>query len=317
MPREHATVGRPRGIPRVVGAPDTTRGGPEPSSGATAITQASSVSSTKATRVPSGDTAGAPEATRERRRRPLPATPSRATTRRAPSPSTTIEPLGIDPGPTPPRVPTHGPHRSRRPSTSGPRRRRRPPPRPGPCHRATSVAPRPPVNTRGGYRRWRWANPGHVACPLHVARTPCRRARLPSPEAEPLRIALLDLPGQPALRRPGRLQPPPRPASSPSSGTRSRCSPASPGPSSTTRVAAREGRRASTSTAPRTRSGCRGRTSSATAIDVAGVRASCARPASPSRTRSACGSARLLQRPPRRLRPRARQPVPRHAACSG
>ena len=88
------------------------------------------------------------------------------------------------------------------------------------------------------------------------------------------------LPRQPALRRPGRLQPPPRPRAhrARAHGDDVR------GPAVAGRRRAghaREGRRASTSTGARTRSGCRGRTSSATAIDLAGVRDHVQRPGFP------------------------------------
>ena len=66
------------------------------------------------------------------------------------------------------------------------------------------------------------------------------------------------VPQQAALRRSGRLRPAPQPRAGRASGTRSRCSPASPTPSSTTGVRLTKVP-ASTSTASPTRSGRRGR----------------------------------------------------------
>ena len=48
-----------------------------------------------------------------------------------------------------------------------------------------------------------------------------------------VRIATAVLPEQAPLRRPGRLRPPPQPRAGTRSVTRSRCSPASPTPTST------------------------------------------------------------------------------------
>ena len=98
-------------------------------------------------------------------------------------------------------------------------------------------------------------------------------------------------------------------------GHQSRCSPASPSPSSTIPSSSSRSR-ASTSTAPRTRSGCRGPASSATrstsrefAHHVRGrvPRAVHVQPAGPAAPAG----------PARRLRPHPRQPVPRHAASLG
>ena len=326
------------GIPGEVGVRDAVAARRRRRAATTATSQASSRSSANATR----RRPGRPRARRRGRRARAPAPRRRSTgiatqaavggrvdERRRRPPSSTRRRRT----PRRPVTGTLGGDRDRGRATRRPARprdrpgRRTPRARPGGARRATSgprprsgTGPRPRApRSRGltGGARLRGSPTGIAIADRHfrpIERV-CETCRLMPPQPESLRIAWLVYRGNPHCGGQGvYTRYLARELTELGHHVDGALGPALP--RARRPRAAREGPEPRPLPARATRSGCRGRGSSGTAIDLQEFAIMCAA-GFPEPYTFSLRARHLLARPPRRLRPHPRQPVPRHRACSG